>query len=781
MKNGFKVRKVSALLLAFLLCFGMLAGCGKDTDGNEADVTPGADKVTATVTPEAATATPTPTPTVIAFKQSCETAGREDLYRIPIDELKNGRALMETICRGNFILMRFAAEGAYDAEGATFVLLDPCASIEPSRVNVDYDVTAAKLLPNGTVVVAEQGNGRVHVFDNTLRETANFAPDGTTMIGVSDDGLVWNNDAAGSKLIATDLQGQPACEYSYDPKYQVARYLGSSGDRKTFVVTEGDDWFAYDYMHILSGSKDVSFQNEYDTDLGDDWKNDKYAPTQGMVSVKSDSTWFFHAAGRLREGYAFPKQQPQEQMNFLQDKMMCSINYRKDGNTSTSEFLLYDMDKQTVSGKLSSSDIPDSSYADTNGVVGDGNVVIISSRKSGGNEMLLWASADTAAPIEGFFDFSKDEPAECLAKLLKQAEESGIVFTPDRTEDDGTPASLGEFMAEMELINTFLLCAKENPDVLKNASGNTIHPENKNCNDGAHFTFNRHVFSTFYLKEHGEELRDGFYAYVDALCAGEDRFRCEDVRMANWSSGKFAEMFFPIAKVYADAEYTDDGWATITYKIPKEEFLKKEREFEEMITGILNDVLEDDYSDIEKTLALYEFLTEYAVYDYDMAEHNEERTDEQTSYRVLMEHQGICGEIAQLYQYLALQCGVDMDESVGAPVQPGEDMHAWDYVKIGGVGYLVDATWGMTDNRAPALGYFLFTDERRENRDGYSIESFDIGFYGLYGARKKYSFEANDTRYKDLWDGLYVAFDEDANCIYYKDYNGNLKRFEYGE
>ena len=56
-----------------------------------------------------------------------------------------------------------------------------------------------------------------------------------------------------------------------------------------------------------------------------------------------------------------------------------------------------------------------------------------------------------------------------------------------------------------------------------------------------------------------------------------------------------------------------------------------------------------------------------------------------------------------------------------------------------------------------------------------------MGFAGLYGARKIYSFAANDTRYSELWEGTYVGFDEDEKCIFYRDQKGTLHRFDYGE
>ena len=162
-----------------------------------------------------------------------------------------------------------------------------------------------------------------------------------------------------------------------------------------------------------------------------------------------------------------------------------------------------------------------------------------------------------------------------------------------------------------------------------------------------------------------------------------------------------------------------------------------------------------------------------------MLAHCTEWMDRQGGYRILMEKTGICNEFACLYQYLLLQCGVKAEESGGPSLTYGADSHAWVYVTIDGKGYLVDPTWGETGERAPALAYFLFTDELRQNRDGFNAAKFDVAGAGE-DARRKYSFEAKDTRFEPLWDGKYVAMDRATKSIYYLSQNGNLCRFDYG-
>lgn len=774
--------RVGILMLAFLLCAGILAGCGKDNGTSAGNGTPDAGAATATIP---ATATSSPTPTVPFMETAYETIGRDDVYRVPVTIPEEGWNPVVEVCAGEYVLLWCIPP--YDGDDFTavngFVLMRPTVSGEQSFVKVEYSVTSPRLLADGTVILEEQNDGCVHVFDSTLKETCSIPKrgEGSYLIGVSEDGLLWSTDPQNAKLLATDLKGQPAGEYAYDPKYDITSYLCTGDGSKIFtaVVVETSE---VEYC-FLSASGELTYRDENESMLGDDWKANRIAPMSAPLTVISDSTWFFHAPANLRECVAFPKFAETEQVNFIRGNMLCSIEYRSNGTgPMVMGYRLYDIARRTVSGVLNNTEIPGYSYIGMSGVIGDGIVVIDASREEGGFDLLLWKAMDNVSPIGDFCDFSKDDPAEYLAALLKEAEEYGIVITPDRTTDDGTLASLGDFMSEIEFVNSFLIMAKTDPELLKPKTGETIHPENMHNNDGAGYTFNPHVFSKFYTKEHGEKRRDAFYAYVDAVRAGEDRYRCTEGDAA-WSSGRFAMMFFPYAGLYVDAQYTGDGWADIIYKIPKEEFLAKEREFEARIEEILNDVLEEDYTDFEKALALYEFLTEYTVYDYEMMEHNgeEEWNEKQSSYRVLSEQQGICGEIAMLYQYLGLQCGIDVDEVVGAPFEYGADSHAWNYICLDGTGYLIDATWGLSDKRKPDLKYFLFTDELRETRDGYDSASYDVGFNGMYGARKKFSFECEDGRYADLWEGTYVAFDEEQKCIFYRDQNGTMKRFEYGQ
>ena len=305
--------------------------------------------------------------------------------------------------------------------------------------------------------------------------------------------------------------------------------------------------------------------------------------------------------------------------------------------------------------------------------------------------------------------------------------------------------------------------------------------ENISNNEEGHFTFNPHVFGSRYLEQFGEAKRDAFFAYCDALRNGEDSFACPDQDFAGWCSGRLSNFFFPVAREKVETGAWADGRAEIIYLIPKEEFLAQEKEFEAAITGILNDSISDDYSDFEKILALYEYMTMNYTYDYEMYDHTLEWMDKQSPYRCLTEGRGICNEIAGLYNYLLLQVGIDSEE-MGGTVHYSEDYaegHSWVYVNLGRKCYHIDPTYGLTEDRPP-LCYFMMTDKLREERDMFPIEEFTIAAGGDE-SRKLFEYEAVSSDYSELWNGFYVGMDRAAHEVLYTTGDESVERFSYGE
>ena len=301
--------------------------------------------------------------------------------------------------------------------------------------------------------------------------------------------------------------------------------------------------------------------------------------------------------------------------------------------------------------------------------------------------------------------------------------------------------------------------------------------------------FNPHVFSVRDTELWGEDTRDAFFNFCDAIRNGEDTFECaSEDDYYNVIGGRLINYYFPVANILIDDEYYENasyenGIGVIPYGDKKDAFLSEEKEFEEVITDILNEYVREDYSEFEKALSLYIYMTQNYSYDYEMyAEMYGPRGDEISTYRALKGGQGICMELAGVYNYLLLQVGVESDVITGDNPSLGEG-HQWNFVNIGGTDYHIDPTFGLSLPYVcygnTQLDFFMMTDDVRENRDGFPTEDFGICGRGDE-SRDYFVFAATDDSYADLRWGYFLEMDTENNIVTYCDYtNGEEKEFHY--
>lgn len=328
---------------------------------------------------------------------------------------------------------------------------------------------------------------------------------------------------------------------------------------------------------------------------------------------------------------------------------------------------------------------------------------------------------------------------------------------------------------------------KENetdPDNLESQSFDETSPEYSDEMEDqqvqkGNFEFKPVVVSSVFRDITGEDMYDAYCNYVNAVQNGKDEFEVKDADTYDWMIGQYPGVCYPLLKEYTESYYADaysDGKATFQYKISKEELKKKEAEFEDIVTGILNKTMRNDYSDFEKILALYEYFCNQYTYDYDMYEESQKRyVEEVNAYRFLTTGHGICSECAPAFSYLLLQAGVDATVAGGTSEVTGEG-HEWTYVTINGKNYHVDATYGM--DSGVYLSYLMMTDEQRENEDGYKKDEMLIGCRykeDINGA----SYTADDDFFAPLWGGYLDSWDHEKKIINYTDKDGNPATFDY--
>ncbi len=292
------------------------------------------------------------------------------------------------------------------------------------------------------------------------------------------------------------------------------------------------------------------------------------------------------------------------------------------------------------------------------------------------------------------------------------------------------------------------------------------------------YTFNVHVCPKKLYDAYGPEEWESFFNLCDALEAGEDSFECSSRDAYEWCfSGGPLSKYYPVARFYVTADYINgyqNGIGHFTYDIPKEEFMQKQKDFEQLVVDILNENVRKDYTDFEKCVALYEYMVTNYTYDYVQCANNDVEImntlpkDSFGTYRTFRDKEGICDNLSAVYNFLLLQCGVEAVQFEG-------QNHAWTYVTIDGEGYFIDPTWGLHSECFHDLDYFMMTEADREPYFGDDMHP--VMFYYEH-KNKDVDFSATDDKYAVLHGGDFVALDTENKILYY-DLYGELKEFHY--
>ncbi|MBO4213981.1 MAG: hypothetical protein J5876_03280 [Lachnospiraceae bacterium] len=294
------------------------------------------------------------------------------------------------------------------------------------------------------------------------------------------------------------------------------------------------------------------------------------------------------------------------------------------------------------------------------------------------------------------------------------------------------------------------------------------------------YTFEPHLHTAFLSEFIGDDRLQSMYNLIDAIREGKDTFECLDEETYKICTSEVVlSDFYPPACVYVTGESNDgttpyeNGIGRIYYTIPKEEFMEKCAAFENEVNRILSETVKVNYTDFEKCLALYEFVTVNFEYNYGEWPGYEPQG---ATFHCTLYKTGICCEIASVYTYLLQTCGVDAIDISGSD-------HEWTYVRIDNEGYHIDPTWGLHyEDMDLSLMYFMETDEKRYE-DGLDTSNLRFGsvyYYtgGTYADMNKYT--ATSKKYSTLWNYCYVDINRNKKILYYKDFfDDKIMEFEY--
>lgn len=124
----------------------------------------------------------------------------------------------------------------------------------------------------------------------------------------------------------------------------------------------------------------------------------------------------------------------------------------------------------------------------------------------------------------------------------------------------------------------------------------------------------------------------------------------------------------------------------------------------------------DDMSDLEKIIALHDWLILNCTYDEENYYNDTIPSVDYTAYGALVNGIAVCDGYTKAYDLLLREAGITTYRVVGEANGPkGWEGHSWNIVKLNGKYYHIDATWDDPDSMAPEsvwYNYMLKSDSR---------------------------------------------------------------------
>ena len=148
----------------------------------------------------------------------------------------------------------------------------------------------------------------------------------------------------------------------------------------------------------------------------------------------------------------------------------------------------------------------------------------------------------------------------------------------------------------------------------------------------------------------------------------------------------------------------------VKYQEGGEERRRKQQEIIDQVETVTSRIISSGMSDLEKELAINNYLCENGTYDYDALDNAEqygyqrvdpEYNDAFTPYGILIDGKGVCASYAGSFKLLADAAGLKSIVTTG--YLDGSLSHAWNRVEISGAWQTVDVTNNDNDMLSNAL------------------------------------------------------------------------------
>ena len=292
------------------------------------------------------------------------------------------------------------------------------------------------------------------------------------------------------------------------------------------------------------------------------------------------------------------------------------------------------------------------------------------------------------------------------------------------------------------------------------------------------FEFNPHVYVPTLLPDIPQDYWNSFHNLCDALRKGEKTFKCSSQEAYDWATDPvtLTELFPPACMKITNksddgTKPFEDGTGRIYYTIPVEEYVKRQADFEKLVTDTINSCVEYDDTDFEKCLKLYDFMETNFTYEAFPG------GGDGANYYTFTHYTGVCNELASVYAYYLLQVGI---EAFHVGCFDSVD-HAWTYMILDGKGYHSDATWALKEGGTDlGLYYFIMSDKIRDET-GCPVNDLTLPLlpkYWLNNSKSRFTAEDDSLSFPPAT--FFISLDEENKVVHYRDIDGEEHELKYG-
>ena len=195
------------------------------------------------------------------------------------------------------------------------------------------------------------------------------------------------------------------------------------------------------------------------------------------------------------------------------------------------------------------------------------------------------------------------------------------------------------------------------------------------------------------------------------------------------NAGDYLRYQFGSWSYEASLDEASDGtrMTTATYTIDFFTTAAQERQVDQKVSEIVDQLSLNDLGEYECIYAIYQYITSHVTYDYANLNNNS-KTLKYTAYAALFNGTAVCQGYTALFYRIANECHISA-RIIGGTTDKGEQ-HAWNIAQIWDVYYNLDCTWDAGE-RPGRYSYFLKCDANFPNHHR-DAEYSDEDFYEYY-------------------------------------------------